>query len=141
MLLKRLKRTAQPGGPVVRSNETNMNLRRGQIALCGLVLSGCAAHEVYDRPGLDLAAARVDWMACQRTALDQTGAHDSAGLGDASIRGSHLVAEVARDPEEHDVAGYKIADWARISRRRQLRQACMTSKGYHFLGVPATERL
>ncbi len=45
------------------------------------------------------------------------------------------------DPEKHDVAGYTPQDWARISRRRQLRQDCMASRGYRFLGIPATERL
>jgi|GEM_PF-5510071 len=116
-------------------------LRTTRIFLCALTLSGCAAHEVYDRPDLDLTAARLAWAECQRSALAETGAQAPSGLGNASVRGGHLVAEVAPDPEEHDVSGYKPADWARISRRRQLRQDCMMSKGYRFLGVPATERL
>jgi len=116
-------------------------LRSGRIVLCTLALSGCAAHEVYERPDLDLATARGDWMDCQRSALANTGVQIPRDLGDASVRGGHLLAEVAVDPEVHDLAGYKAADWAMISRRRQLRQDCMASRGYRFLGVPATERL
>jgi len=116
-------------------------LLTGRIVFCTLALSGCAAHEVYERPELDLASARDDWAECQRSALADSGAQTPRDLGNASVRGGHLVAEVAIDPEEHDVAGYKPADWVKISRRRQLRQDCMTSKGYRFLGVPVTERL
>jgi len=112
-----------------------------RIFLWSLALSGCAAHEVYERPNLELSTARVDWSECQRFALADTGAQTPRGIGEATVRGGHLVAEVAADPEEHDVAGYKPEDWARILRRRQLRQSCMASKGYRFLGVPATERL
>lgn len=116
-------------------------LRRWQMLLCALVLSGCAAHEVYDRPDLDLTAARADWKECQQSALAGTGVPAPPDLGDATLRAGRLLAEVAIDPEEHDVAGYKPADWARISRRRQLRQDCMKAKGYRYLGVPATEML
>lgn len=115
--------------------------RACRLVLSILTLSGCAAHEVYERQGLILATARVDWAECQRFALADTGSKAPQGLGDASARGDHLVAEVAADPEEHDVAGSKPGDWAVISRRRQLRQDCMTSKGYRFLGIPANERL
>lgn len=116
-------------------------LRTGRTILSALALAGCAAHEVYDRPDLDLATARADWADCQRSALAETGAPAPGGIGNASVRGGHLVAEVAVDPEPHDVAGYTPAEWLRIARRRKLRQECMAAKGYRFLGIPVTERL
>lgn len=116
-------------------------LRALQMSLCALALSGCAAHEIYEKADLDLFAARADWAECQQLALADTGAQTTRDLGKASLLGNRLVGELAVDPEAHDVAGYKAEDWARISQRRHLRQDCMTSKGYRFLGVPATERL
>lgn len=116
-------------------------LRATWTVLCILALSGCAAHEVYEREGLNSVGAPIDWAECQRSALAETGVQTTDDLGRASIRGNRLIGELVADPEMHDVAGYKASDYFRIKRRQELRQECMKAKGYRFLGVPAVERL
>ena len=117
-------------------------MRRWKTVLYALALSGCAAHEVYEHPNLDMSVARADWAECQRAALAASGVTASGSdLGNASLRSGRLVGELATDPEKHEAAGYSAEDWARISQRRKFRQDCMSSRGYRFVGVPATERL
>ena len=107
--------------------------------LSTMALAGCAAHEVYDRAGKPSAEALADWTACQRSALAATGGQ-IVSSGGASIDGDRLLGSVVT-PETTDGGMYKPEDFQRIKRREQMRQDCMKARGYHYLGVPAVERL
>ena len=102
-------------------------------------LSGYAAHEVYESLGPNSVPASANWAEGQGSALASTGGQ-AAETGGASTLVSRLVGDVVT-PEATVDGMYRPEDYARITRRRQLRQDCMRAKGYRFLGVPAGERL
>jgi hypothetical protein len=109
------------------------------IFLLTSALAGCAAHEVYEIAGSTSSTALADWSECQASAIAATGGRPIE-VGGASIDGNRLLGTVVT-PETTDGGMYKPEDYLRITKRRQLRQDCMTAKGYHFLGIPAVERL
>ena len=106
------------------------------FAVC---LAGCAAHEVYEKAGLNEANARADWAECEKAALAATGVA-AKDVGGASVRGDRLLGEVI-NPEKSDGGMYKPADYLAIKHRQQMRKDCLNAKGYHFLGVPSVEML
>ena len=114
-----------------------------QRAFCSvlfvLALWGCAAHEVYEKAGMNAGAAIADWKECQRSALIATG-NQATDVGDASTDRDRLIGRVVI-PERTDGGMYNPQDYLSIKRREQLRQDCMKSKGFRFLGVPAVERM
>ncbi len=112
------------------------------VSVVAAGLSGCAAHEVYEKSGLSPSAADQDWATCQSAALAAAGqAQDAdASRSQASVTGDRLVGELT--PLDVTSGGtYSPADYLKITKRRKALHECMGAKGYRFLGAPAVEML
>jgi hypothetical protein len=116
---------------------------RALVALAmAQTLWGCAAHEVYEKPGLTPAMADEDWARCQAAALGAVGqANDVDALrGETTTSGQRLVGMMATLDVGNGTM-YGPTDYLKITTRRDVLHACMQGKGYRFIGVPTVERL
>jgi len=106
--------------------------RRLLVAIAfGLVVAGCAAHEIYERPGANVVDVRTAAV----------GRSTDGNLGEALIRRRQIVGTLAVDPDPPSVRGMTADQWEKARRQRESRQSCMEKRGYRYLGVPVVERL
>lgn len=111
--------------------------RTAGLLISMTALAACASHVVYDKPGMNANEAMADWAACEGAALAATGGR-AADAGRATVVGGQLRGTVVT-PEKPSGGMYRPEDYASIKKRQQLRDDCLSARGYRFAGSPATE--